>query len=470
MFDQEILKKIDAYLAENKQVILDEVAQLVEIPSVSHKSDEFGKPFGEECAKALGAALEIGEKYGLTAQNYNNYCATLTMAGENPEQIGIIAHTDVVPATGEWHYDPFKVTYENGYMFGRGVADDKGPFIAALHAALCLKKIGLAPKHSLLFLLGGSEETGDDDIGYYLRSNPAPRFSFIPDTDFPVCCGEKGVIRCDLLSQPLDGNIVEMKGGTVKNSVADFAYVVLNDLTKEKLQGTIPDEFDLEDTEEGVKITAHGRGSHAAFPEGSVNAIYKLCDMLYKYDVVHGPQITAVKVIRDMLSDHYGKGLDIEMSDEPSGKLTHIGGMIDFQYKRLVLSVDIRYPVTVNDDDIMIRLIHRAFRSFFEIRNFTNTKPIYIPADQPEVKALNDVFNFVMGTNEGCYTTGGITYARQLPNAVGFGPRLLHGEPNPFQEQGRGGLHEPDECVKIDKFMETIKIYALSILKLDKIL
>ena len=45
-------------------------------------------------------------------------------------------HYDVIPApTGGWDSDPFTLTGKNGYLYGRGVTDDKGPIIAAACAA-----------------------------------------------------------------------------------------------------------------------------------------------------------------------------------------------------------------------------------------------------------------------------------------------------------------------------------------------
>ena len=41
-------------------------------------------------------------------------------------------HTDVVPATGDWKYPPFRLTKTHGEWYGRGVADMKGPLAALI--------------------------------------------------------------------------------------------------------------------------------------------------------------------------------------------------------------------------------------------------------------------------------------------------------------------------------------------------
>jgi acetylornithine deacetylase/succinyl-diaminopimelate desuccinylase-like protein len=46
----------------------------------------------------------------------------------------LLAHIDVVPASREdWSYDPFKLTEQDGYFYGRGTGDDK--FMAATFVA-----------------------------------------------------------------------------------------------------------------------------------------------------------------------------------------------------------------------------------------------------------------------------------------------------------------------------------------------
>jgi hypothetical protein len=70
------------------------------------------------------------------------------------------SHYDVISAPPEgWESDPFKLTARNGYLYARGVADDKGPVLAIACAAADLlraRKLGV----DLLFLVEGEEETG----------------------------------------------------------------------------------------------------------------------------------------------------------------------------------------------------------------------------------------------------------------------------------------------------------------------
>lgn len=74
-------------------------------------------------------------------------------------------HYDVIPApSAGWDSDPFTLTGKNGYLYGRGVTDDKGPIIAIACAAADLvvqRALGV----DLVFLIEGEEEVGSAGFG-----------------------------------------------------------------------------------------------------------------------------------------------------------------------------------------------------------------------------------------------------------------------------------------------------------------
>ncbi len=56
-------------------------------------------------------------------------------------------HCDVVDAiAADWKHDPFAAVIEDGYLYGRGVADMKGPLAAMIHAAASVDRSKLAGK------------------------------------------------------------------------------------------------------------------------------------------------------------------------------------------------------------------------------------------------------------------------------------------------------------------------------------
>ncbi len=70
-----------------------------------------------------------------------------------------LAHTDVVVAAGEWERDPFVLTEEAGYYWGRGVLDDKFATTILTTNFARLKAEGFVPERDLILAFTGDEET-----------------------------------------------------------------------------------------------------------------------------------------------------------------------------------------------------------------------------------------------------------------------------------------------------------------------
>ncbi|MBI3405075.1 MAG: M20/M25/M40 family metallo-hydrolase [Acidobacteria bacterium] len=76
----------------------------------------------------------------------------------------LLAHTDVVGVDAKkWTTDPFGGAVKDGYIWGRGVIDDKGPVIANLAVMIALKRAGVKLDRDVIFLAEGDEEAGGED-------------------------------------------------------------------------------------------------------------------------------------------------------------------------------------------------------------------------------------------------------------------------------------------------------------------
>ena len=70
------------------------------------------------------------------------------------------AHMDVVAANpADWQRDPFKLIEENGYLYGRGVADMKTNVIALIETMMRFKREHYIPKREMILVFSGDEET-----------------------------------------------------------------------------------------------------------------------------------------------------------------------------------------------------------------------------------------------------------------------------------------------------------------------
>ena len=77
------------------------------------------------------------------------------------KSIVLLAHMDVVDALPEdWVRDPFTLTEDDGYFYGRGTLDNKYGVANLTGTFLRLKKEGWTPSRDLYLVFSGDEETG----------------------------------------------------------------------------------------------------------------------------------------------------------------------------------------------------------------------------------------------------------------------------------------------------------------------
>jgi succinyl-diaminopimelate desuccinylase len=150
--------------------------------------------------------------------------------------------------------------------------------------------------------------------------------------------------------------------------------------------------------------------------------------------------------------DLHGEGMGCGLADEPSGPLIFNVGTISGDTEAVLLTVNVRYPVTMTQDmvyDAMLPVIHKYDLGLVKL---DHKPPIYVPADNPLVETLMDVYRKHTGDAESRPAViGGGTYARAAENIVAFGPGFP-GEPKLE--------HQKDECISEENLRRLIRIYA----------
>ncbi|RJW46021.1 M20 family peptidase [Clostridiales bacterium TF09-2AC] len=468
--DSSLMQEIDQWIEKNKEAFVKDLDRLVAVPSISvHGDDTY--PYGKECGRVLDEMTALAAGYGFHVKNHEYHCGSLLVkgTGDSPRRIGIYAHLDVVPLGEGWHNPPLKCTQKDGFLIGRGVGDNKGPGICALYALRYLKEHGIELKNDVLVYYGLSEETGMQDIEYFCRTQQVPDFNLVADTNFPVCYGEKGLMRADI-ERKIEGNLVSFHGGSVVNVIPPKAEAVISGVSLEAAREKLGDieGISVDRDGESVKVTALGISRHAAFPEGSVNAIQELSKALTGSGLLTGSAAHGVKAVAAMTSDYYGESCGIPFEDKESGRLTCVGSVIHAQDGVMKVSFDTRYPVTVDGDEVVDGFKKRAESLGFAVSVGELSAPAYVPLDNPYIPVLSEICDCVQGKHYEPYTMGGGTYSRHLPCAIGFGPGVPDA-PNPF-ENGHGQGHQPDECVPFDMLLKGLKTYIISLLELDRML
>ena len=91
--------------------------------------------------------------------------------GERPPVL-LFAHLDVVEARREdWHYDPFKLTEDGGYFYGRGTIDIKGAGAGLVETLLRLHEEHIVPRGDYILALTAGEEDGEDNGIQWLQAH-----------------------------------------------------------------------------------------------------------------------------------------------------------------------------------------------------------------------------------------------------------------------------------------------------------
>lgn len=121
------------------------------------------------------------------------------LAGAAPDApvLALCAHLDVVgPGTVSWlHGSAWSGVEENGQIYGRGSADMKAGFAAALHAMRALVAAGVVPPCAVELLGVASEEDGGLGAFAALQQDAAYAGCIVTEpTGFEVVCAQAGAI------------------------------------------------------------------------------------------------------------------------------------------------------------------------------------------------------------------------------------------------------------------------------------
>ena len=158
------------YQSEHKERFLNELLDLLRIPSVSARSEN--KADMATCANAVKSRLlEAGaDKVEIyeTAGHPIVYGEKMT----NPAlpTVLVYGHYDVQPADPLelWHSGPFEPVIKDGKIYARGACDDKGQFYMHIKALETMVQTN-SLSTNLKFIIEGEEEVGSPNLGTFIN-------------------------------------------------------------------------------------------------------------------------------------------------------------------------------------------------------------------------------------------------------------------------------------------------------------
>ncbi|KXU51641.1 MAG: dipeptidase PepV [Longibaculum muris] len=446
---------------KRKDDIIADIEKLCRIPSVLDEATaNEGQPFGAACKEALDAMLEIGERDGFVCENVDGYAGHIDI-GDEEAAFGILGHLDVVPCNKEgWNTDPYEVTIKNGKLYGRGVADDKGPLIAGYYAAKIIHELDLPVKMKTRIIFGCNEENGSKCMKYYFAKKPYPAMGFTPDAEFPVVYGEKAGVNFQITGEIERGNIIGIYSGTRSNIVPEVCEVYIEGnykqykdsfhqyLATHHLKGSVEEEGNH------TKLTLVGKSAHASTPEQGINATTAMCHYLITVS-----ENKLVQFIDECFyQDHYGEKLGIAYTGL-MGPLTVNLGVLNYKNGHVSMIVDMRVPHEVNDEQLT-KPIQAHLDGYGLLESHELGKALYIDPQSDLVQSLHSAYvEFTGDHTHQPQAIGGGTYAKSMPNCVAFGVEFP-GTDNK--------IHQNNEEIAIEDLLKATAIYAKAIYNLIK--
>ena len=459
------LKRID----ELKEDMVADLKTLVRCPSVAGPGVE-GAPFGVGPAKALDTMLQIGRREGMTAVSIDGMAGYIEHGAPADGLFGILCHLDVVPEGNGWTYRAFEPVEEDGRIYGRGTIDDKGPAVAAFYALKALADCGYGFRQRVRMIFGLNEETGEESLQHYKKKEEIPGFSIVPDSNFPVVRAEKGILTFDLVkyfgAHKGDGpTIRSIRGGAAANMVPDEAEALIDHIEDVPAFMEYATSFGkdrifavtCETAGDGaVLVKAHGKSAHGSTPWKGMNSISILIALLRSISC----DSTELQEVLDFYDAHigfdfHGERLGIDLRDHESGKLIFNVGMIEMDESEMRLTVNVRIPVTFDDEEVASGMSAFLAENDFMYMQKMYQPPLYYKEDDPRILRLMEIYRKHTGDRETQpLIIGGGTYARQMENAVAFGAMYPGDEDR---------MHSADEYIAVDRLVQTAKIYAETI-------
>jgi len=186
------------------------------------------------------------------------YSLLYTWEGKNPDLPPVVfyAHEDVVPvpedSRDQWSQEPFSGAIADGYIWGRGVLDDKNQIHGILEAAEMKIREGWQPTRTYYFVFGQDEEVGGPEgakhVADVLEERGIKRIAFVIDESAPLIPGvfpgipdntaligiaQKGYLSLELAMNgvgghssqpPAESNIGILAKAITKLEAAQFPY------------------------------------------------------------------------------------------------------------------------------------------------------------------------------------------------------------------------------------------------------
>ena len=239
------MEHIKNYINENKDRFINELIELLKIPSIS--ADPAYKKNVLDCADAVAKAMKDAGAENIEICETAGYPIVYgdKIIDPNLPIVLVYGHYDVQPADPLelWESGPFEPVIKNtdihpeGAIFARGSCDDKGQFYMHVKAFELMMNTNTLPCN-IKFMIEGEEEVGSENLGVFVNE-------------------KKEKLKCDAILIS-DTGIISNDTPSITTGLRGLSYME-------------------------VEVTAPNRDLHSGLYGGAVaNPINILCEMIAK--------------------------------------------------------------------------------------------------------------------------------------------------------------------------------------------
>lgn len=172
------MKQTQEFIKNNEKRFLDELLDLLRMPSISADPSYKGdvKKTADEVARLMKEAG--AENVEVCATEGHPIVYGEKIIDENLPTVLVYGHYDVQPADpiDLWDSPPFEPViketpiHPKGAIFARGACDDKGQMFMHIKALEAMVKSGELPCNAK-FMIEGEEEVGSENLGIFIKEN-----------------------------------------------------------------------------------------------------------------------------------------------------------------------------------------------------------------------------------------------------------------------------------------------------------
>ncbi|MCW6674582.1 dipeptidase PepV [Aerococcaceae bacterium NML171108] len=459
---------------QRKEQLFSDLFRLLRVASVREddKATEEA-PVGPGPKAALEEFMAMAQEDGFATKQFGPWAGRIEV-GEGEQLVGILGHVDVVPVGTGWETDPFEPVVKDNRIYARGSSDDKGPTVAAYFAIKLLRELGYEFNQRVHLIVGTDEESGWQCMDYYFKHAEMPDYGFSPDAIFPIINGEKGNVSAYFKAPATDAagdgdyRLSGLHAGLRENMVIQDAkaYVKGGDqvamkaafeayIAEHKLGGQTSMDEDY------FVLELIGKAAHGSTPEAGINAATHLANFLSQFQFDRQDAQNFLKLMSQYLHEDFdGKALGVATCHDVMGKLTMNIGIAHYcPMKGIDITANFRFPEGTNAEQIEMQIKEAIKELPIEVTMSEAKVPHYVPADDPLVQTLLDVYEKQTGLKGHEMTIGGGTYGRLMPRGVAYGALF----PDSIDT-----MHQANEFIAIDDLLKATAIYAEAIYRLTR--